>query len=220
VTASSSSGGAPRVNRWTRDDWAQQYLASRGSIPFRRQAYEVLMELFDGRAVARVLDLGTGDGYTLGLVLGMHPGAQGVGLDFNDEMLRLAADRFGGRSTVEIVRHDLDEPLPELGMFDVIVSSFAIHHCAPARQRALYAEVFARLTPGGLFANLEHVDSPTPERHREFLSLIGVAEADDDPSNQLVEPEVQLGWLRDIGFAQVECLWKWRELALLVGVHP
>ncbi len=210
-----------RVNRWVNDEWAQRYLRDGDTIPYRKQGYEVLMEVLDARAVTRVLDLGTGDGHTLGLVLGMHPAASGVGIEFNDHMLRLANERFAGEALgrVEIVRHNLDTPLPELGEFDAIVSSFAIHHCSPERQQALYAEVFSRLVPGGIFANLEHVDSPTPELHREFLEAIGVAPLDDDPSNQLVLAEIQLGWLRGIGFAQVDCTWKWRELALLRGVR-
>jgi tRNA (cmo5U34)-methyltransferase len=209
-----------RVNRWVDDEWAQRYLATRGTIPFRQQGYEVLMELLEPRAIDRILDLGTGDGYTLGLVLGMFPDATGVGVDFNEEMLRQASNRFGDDDRIELLCHDLDRGLPELGSFDLVVSSFAIHHCAPDRQRALYAEVFDRLVPLGLFANLEHVDSPTPRRHLEFLAAIGVDPADDDPSNQLVAPEVQLEWLRAIGFDHVECIWKWRELALLTGVRP
>jgi len=210
-----------RLNRWVTDEWAQRYLRDRDAIPYRKQGYEVLMEVLDGRVVRRVLDLGTGDGLTLGLVLGMFPEATGVAVDFNSEMLRHARARFAAEPAgrVEVVEHNLDERLPELGEFDAVVSAFAIHHCTPERQRALYGEVYERLRPGAVLCNLEHVDSPTPELHRAFLAAVGIKPEDDDPSNQLVGPDTQLAWLRAIGFEQVQCVWKWRELALLSGVR-
>jgi SAM-dependent methyltransferase len=208
------------INRWVEPEWAQQYLATRDAIPHRAEGHQVVLELV-GDAVQRVLDLGTGDGYTLGLVLAANPDAVGIGLDFSTEMVERARDRFREDSRVEIREHDLDRPLPRaLGSFDLIVSSFAIHHCVPARQRALYGEVFEHLAAGGRFVNLEHVASPTPALHDAFLAALGVAPADDDPSNKLVAVETQLGWLRDIGFADVDCYWKWRELAVLSGRRP
>jgi tRNA (cmo5U34)-methyltransferase len=217
--------GSPVVNRWVEPEWAKQYLEARDSIPHRAEGHAVVLELLGDADHAgelqRVLDLGTGDGYTLGLVLGANPDAVGIGLDFSTEMVERARDRFREGSRAEIREHDLDRPLPRaLGSFDLIVSSFAIHHCVPARQRALYGEVFEHLSAGGRFVNLEHVASPTPALHDAFLAALGVALADDDPSNKLVAVETQLGWLRDIGFADVDCYWKWRELAVLSGRRP
>jgi tRNA (cmo5U34)-methyltransferase len=208
------------VNLWTEADHAQAYLEKRKHIPRRAEGYAALLEFVPEHAT-RVLDLGCGDGEVVGRVLDARPDAEAIAADFSAEMLSRVRERFAGSTRVTVVEHDLDVPLPsEWGTFDVVVSAFAIHHVVDERKRALYAEVYDRVRPGGAFVNLEHVASPTRELHEAFLATIGTAPGDDDPSNQLSSVEDQLGWLRDIGFVQVDCHWKWRELALLAGVRP
>ena len=199
---------------------ALQYLARADRIPYRAAGEAVLVELVP-RTARRILDLGAGDGRLLALLRLDRPASRGVTTDLSPTMLEAARVRFADDPLVEVVEHDLDAPLATLGgpgSFDAVVSCFAIHHCSHARKRALYAEVFALLEPGGVFYNLEHVASPTPELHEAFFAAIGVTLADEDQSNQLLDVETQAGWLREIGFEQVDCFWKWRELALFGGV--
>jgi SAM-dependent methyltransferase len=203
------------VHDWLAADKVEDYRSRADAIPHRLEGDAALLELLPAR-LGRVLDLGCGDGRLLALVRDARPDASGVALDFSPPMLARARERFDGVPEVEVVEHDFSRPLPGLGPFDVVVSSFAIHHLEEVRQRELYGEVLAVLEPGGLFCNLEHVASPTPALHQEFLDLLGVPE---DPSNRLVAVETQLAWLRELGFAEVECIWKWRELALLCGLR-
>lgn len=106
----------------------------------------------------------------------------------------------------------------------------------------LYAEIYDLLSPGGTFLNAEHVASSTPrveamfddamsehlyqqrqERgedvtpeqvRREFL------ERPDRAANILAPVEEQCGWLREIGFGDVDCFWKYFELAIFGGFRP
>ena len=170
--------------------------------------------------VGRVLDLGTGDGRLLAMLARERPHLRGVGLDVSHVMLDAARTRFGGEENIQLVEHDLVNPLPQLGRFGAVVSSMAIHHLEHERKRSLYAEVFDLLEPGGVFANFDHVASPTHRLHLAFFAAIGEPLEHEDPSDRLLDVETQLVLLREIGFDDVDCYWKWREMALLVGIKP
>jgi SAM-dependent methyltransferase len=204
---------------WSEEDRVAQYLAAADGFPHRSEGEGVLLDHVP-EGVGRVLDLGTGDGRLLALLSDGRPHLSGVGLEISDPMLRTARQRFEGDPRFELVSHDLDEPFPELGRFDAVVSSFVIHHLEDERKRSLLDEVFEILEPGGVFANLEHVASPTERLHLAFFEAIDEPIENEDPSDRTVAVETQLGWLRESGFTDVDCYWKWLEMALLIGVKP
>jgi SAM-dependent methyltransferase len=205
------------INLWASSEHALSYLGKADKIPHRTEGEAVLLSQVP-KTVKRILDLGTGDGRLLALLKIDRPQMESVAIDFSPTMLEAVKTRFAEDKTVEIITHNLDEPLPNLGLFDAVVSSFAIHHLSHERKLSLYTEIFQILAPGGIFCNLEHIASPTPALHEKFLKEIGTLPENDDPSNKLLDVETQLQWLREIGFIDVDCYWKWLELALLIGV--
>jgi SAM-dependent methyltransferase len=207
------------VNCWSSAEHALDYLSRIDRIPHRTEGEAVLLDSVP-RDVNRILDVGSGDGRLLRLLKVERPGARAVALDFSPVMLSALRKTFADDSTVAIVEHNLDDLLPNLGLFDAVVSSFAIHHLADGRKRSLYEEIFRLLLPRGVFLNLEHVASPTQALHESFLEKLGIRPEEEDPSNKLLDVETQLRWMRQIGLIDVDCHWKWLELALLVGKKP
>jgi len=203
---------------WKTTEKVEAYLGRVDGLAPRRAGDELLVELLPP-APRRVLDLGCGDGRLAALVLEARPSVtEVVAVDSSPPMVRRARERFADEPRVHVVEQDMADPILAFGRFDVVVSGLAIHHLPDERKRSLFAEIAAQLDPGGVFANLEVVASATPELHAAFRAAIG-REA-DDPEDRLVEVETQLGWMREAGLEQVDCLWRWRGFALLAGVAP
>jgi tRNA (cmo5U34)-methyltransferase len=234
---------------WKDGSVAGRFVEARAArVPETRTQLQVLLHLLGCLPAPprRLLDVGAGDGILLATLLEALPEASGVAVDFSPPMLERGRARlapFGARATV--VEADLASPLWRAavgGPFDAVVSGFAIHHLPDARKRALYAEILDLLAPAGPFLNLEHVASASPRvgsmadeamvihqhagRHaageqvtrdqvrREFQ------ERPDRLANILAPVEEQCRWLRELGFVDVDCFWKWFELALFGGFRP
>jgi tRNA (cmo5U34)-methyltransferase len=116
----------------------------------------------------------------------------------------------------------------------VFVTSFVLHHTDDATKRRVYDQMCSGLTNGGVMVNADFVDSPSPhcssvfdEMRVELMRSAGMT--DDDIRIRYVEHrelerptplETQLGWLRDLGLVDVECYWKYLNLAIFGGRKP
>lgn len=202
-----------------------------GYDAFYGAVVDALRFLGDG-VVERVLDLGAGTGVVSEFVASAYPEARFELLDGSEAMLGEARSSLGDRILAVHVR-DMADGLPA-GPFDAVVSGLAIHHMADAAKRSLFARVFAALRPGGVFANAEQTLGPTPEleelyqRHWvEACLALGASEeelrearARRRSHDRCADMESQLGWLREVGFEQVDCVYKSWDRATIVGVRP
>jgi tRNA (cmo5U34)-methyltransferase len=232
---------------WKDRDVAKAFLNERSLIiPDRPRQLEVIHRVIGLYCPKprRILDVGSGDAILLGTLLESFPDAGGVAVDFSPLMLEQARQRlgkYGQRATT--VEADLQISAWRdslLCPFDIVVSGFAIHHLPDERKRAVYREIYDLLTDGGAFLNSEHVASATPrgeqlfddamtrhlyERRKEKGEAVTLEqvrrdfmERPDRAANILALAEDQCRWLREIGFRDVDCFWKYFELAIFGGI--
>jgi ubiquinone/menaquinone biosynthesis C-methylase UbiE len=181
---------------------------------------------------AAVLDLGAGTGLLAALVGAAFPGARLHLVDVAPAMLEQAKARFAGQDGVTFAVADY--AAADLGgPYDLVVSALSIHHLDDAAKRRLFARVLAALRPGGLFVNAEQVQAPTPElerrahaRWRRQAAALGAGEAELAAAearmrhDRCATLEDQLRWLREAGFAEVDCAFKQWRFAVYGGRRP
>ena len=233
---------------WKDETLADHYLSGvRGAIPLANTQIDMMLRLVDKFVpqVERFLDLGCGDGILGRQILDHSADSEGLFLDFSQAMIAAAGiqlEAYGARA--ERLVFDYGDPawveqpaVVKRAPYDLILSGFSIHHQPDGRKREIYQEIFDLLRPGGLFLNLEHVSSPTPEIEslfdEQFIDHLTAYHAridsgkdrqqvadelynrPDKAANILLDVETQCDWLREIGYQQVDCYFKCFELGPL-----
>lgn len=177
-----------------------------------------------------VLDLGAGTGLLSAKVREARPEAALTLLDGAPAMLEQARAQLGD-DRVEYVAADLTDALPGApASWCAVVSALAIHHLDDAGKRHLFARVHAALKPNGVFVNAEQVAAPTPELdalYRADHERRARAAGSDDAEwagaeermrfDRCATVEDQLAWLREAGFADVDCRFQDHRFAVLVA---
>lgn len=234
---------------WQSESVVSRYFDRKDSRPFIREQIEIMVKLSQElcRPVKCFMDLGCGDGVLAASLLDAFRDATAVLADHSEPMLEAARGKLQQLPNVRFCTIDYSnarwtEQVAQFAPFDLVVSGYSIHHQPDARKRALYAEIFDALAPGGMFINIEHVASPTErlaalwdsirvdslyeaELSRGLATTRAKVEKDylerpDREANLFAAVESQCQWLREIGYADVDCFFKYFELAIFGGCRP
>lgn len=184
-----------------------------------------------GTQVGQVLDLGAGTGMLSAFVRDAYPEAHVTLFDGAPLMLEKARAALG-EDRVSYIEGDLYGDLPE-GPWDAVVSALAIHHMTDDGKRHVYRSVHDSLRPGGVFVNAEHVAGATSylddlynhshegrARGNGITDLEWEQAVDRMKADHLTPLTPQLGWLRDSGFEEVDCLFKDHGFAVIFARKP
>ena len=216
------------------DETAQQYEESRRRlIPCFDEYYGTVMKLlaFPPSAHIRVLDLGAGTGILSRMIADAFPNARITLVDISSEMLALAKQSLGTNPRIRYLQANI-ALLAMPGEFDAVVSALAIHHLKDDEKHELYGEIYKALAAGGVFVNAEQVRGPTAALEKRYdtmwlteIHALGASKeeiaqarkrmAEDHPATL----EVQLAWLREVGFRHVDCWYKNGRFAVFSGTN-
>ncbi len=185
-----------------------------------------------------VLDVGGGYGQFSAEVLATFPRARVCLQDYSVPMVERARQRlaqFGDRVEYRVCDlRDSDWPAQVGGSFDAVVSALAIHNLGePAAIRKAFVDIANLLRPGGCFFDLDLVldmtfappGSALGELYARGGPIPHHSDADESHHHRLpadiVVPTLEdhLHWLRDAGFAEVDCVWKQFSEVFLCGFH-
>jgi tRNA (cmo5U34)-methyltransferase len=236
-----------RSNTWlTGPAQAEDYVSTADVIIVeRRRTIKLLADIFryhfGGKTGLHVLDLGGGDGVFTEYLHERYPDNAFTLLDGSADMLEKARQRLTGKGVVFIQQTFeayLDAP-PEDQTYDFVFSSNAIHHLDFLDKSRLYAKLFRELKHGGLFIDIDPVlpVSGRSERYQfnmwvdwidETLSRSGFEDevgrhADlpavyrDKPENKPSGLFEQLELLKQTGFRDVDCFYKYGIFAMFGG---
>ena len=235
---------------WKLPAIVDRFLSFRAALPLAQEQIGVMISILKSnpQPVENFLDLGCGDGILGAALLGTYPSSRGVLVDFSEPMLGQAREQLRDYSKqLTFLNLDygdpawVDEVQPE-GPFDAIVSGYSIHHQPDERKRSIYQEIFSLLKPGGWFVNIEHIAPASQlatdlfenhiidgyyaieQRNGGIRTRAEMADVflkrPDKEANKLLSVDVQCGWLRGMGYAEVDCYFRIYELAVFAGRRP
>jgi tRNA (cmo5U34)-methyltransferase len=230
MTQSAPPEGELTSTRWS-DDAAKEWLATSktsGRLQEMQIAWRFAAAVIGSEQPepAVVLDVASGSGNFLAVLLDRFAGAKGIWSDPFETMLAEAKEklaRFGDR--VEYRPADLADlgSIVAPGEVDAVTTSRITHHLSLRALRALYTTSFGALRPGGWFVNADNVRALPPwdqrlKKAKDEVRTGPKSGGGGHPHTQAPATlEEHLTCLRAAGFREIEVAWKNGNTVVLVA---
>lgn len=203
-------------------------------IPYYNEIYNILIDSipFKKEETIEILDIGCGTGTLAKNLKEKFPNSKVTCLDFSKNMIKIAQNKLSKyKDDIDFLVSDFNN-VNSNKKYDVIVSSFALHHIPTDGQKiSLYKNIFNMLNINGTFLNADlvlgsnhHIKNLNYQKWKEHImsyfneieildELIPKYQAGDNPSVLFNH----LKWLDNTGFKEVETIWKYFNFAIYGG---
>jgi tRNA (cmo5U34)-methyltransferase len=174
-----------------------------------------------------ILDLGAGTGLMSSFILERYPRAKLTLIDISEGMLEVAKVRFKDNPHVTYIAADYSK-YDYNHSYDLVISSLSIHHLEDHQKKTLYQKIFSCMHKNSLFINADQVLGSTSYLEALYtsdwrakveaggLSEQVLASAYDRMKLDKMAPlDLQLDWLREIGFSDVDCVYKYYNFSVI-----
>jgi tRNA (cmo5U34)-methyltransferase len=216
------------------DEVAHEYDKQRRKlIPCFDDFYNVSVSIADANTNSpNILDLGAGTGLFSSLILQKYPAAKITLIDISEKMLDVAESRLKGFSNVNYVLDDYTNFISH-GNFDIIISALSIHHLSDTNKRELYRNTYLNLKKNGVFINADQVlgstsfiESLYKNDWKKKVEASGLSKNEIESAyertklDRMSNLKTQINWLQDIGFSDVDSVYKYFNFVVLYGRKP
>jgi tRNA (cmo5U34)-methyltransferase len=176
-----------------------------------------------------ILDIGAGTGLLSFLILEKFPNAKVTLIDLSEKMLDVAKERLKANPNVTYIIDDYTKYKSD-EKYDVVISSLSIHHLTGDEKEQLYQNIYSGLNKNGVFINADQVLGGTSfieslyKRDWKYkvensgLSKEEIHSAYERAKlDKMSTLDDQINWLKDIGFLDVDCVYKYFNFVVLFG---
>ncbi|MDA8388745.1 MAG: class I SAM-dependent methyltransferase [Nitrospiraceae bacterium] len=230
---------------WARAEFGQRFIEEADIyVVERRRMLEILGSFYrhfiKDKPGKKILDLGCGDGILTHELLKIDSSLSATLVDGSAEMLERAESRLKGFKGINYVRASVQEmPRDDIlrQKFDFIISSLAIHHLSSGEKKELFGRVYSMLSDGGYFLNIDVVLAPAPALDGFYMRLWrewiderkaspGITDEEpgdiirrykDNTDNKPDTLDYQVGALKEAGFQDVDCYYKYGIFTIYGG---
>lgn len=202
-------------------------------IPYYNQMVKALIASipFDTKKNIEVIDLGCGTGTISKAVKSNFPDASITCLDIAENMLEIAKKKLSGHTNTNFI-HENIETFEFDKNYDLIISSLALHHLRTDNDKySFYKKCYNSLNLGGCFLNADvvlaasgNIQNVYMEKWADYMRR-NVSEDDIQniwmPTYYNEDCPVKLtdhiNWMNEIGFKEIDVIWKYYNFAVYGG---
>jgi len=189
--------------------------------PNRSKMVQIALEVlpFEPDAHLKALDLGAGTGYFSARFLEGFPNCRVHAIDGAEAMLDLARERLGDKSSAVRFRVGDFRDLRAIfagEKFDVVFSSYALHHLTRDDKTAVMRDAASLLRAGGWFLNADIIvaEAPAVEERIQDIRLRGILERAAGRDRRFADRETARRYLEEMEAAEGD-----RPLTLREDLH-